>query len=369
MSLAAIFAAIADYGRIGEKMNLIKELECLAPELESSLDQASSLGEVEDLRIAFLGRKGHIARIMAFLPQLDPAERPKVGQLANKVKEECSLLLENARDRIIRAQESERLARFDPSLPGRPYWQGSLHPVTLIIEEICTVFRDLGFDIVQGPEVETDYYNFEALNIPKNHPARDMQDTLYITENIVLRTHTSPVQARTMLAHKPPLAIIAPGKVYRRDSDLTHTPMFHQIEGLMVGDNISMANLRGILTAFVQAVFGKHTRARFRPSFFPFTEPSAEVDISCVLCGGTGHLGDTPCRVCKTTGWVEILGCGMVDPAVFSAVGYPADTTGFAFGLGVERIAMLKYGIDDLRMFFENDVRFLSQFGQYAQGQ
>ncbi len=214
--------------------------------------------------------------------------------------------------------------------------------------------------------METDYYNFEALNIPRDHPARDMQDTLYITENIVLRTHTSPVQARTMLSRKPPLAVVAPGKVYRRDSDLTHTPMFHQIEGLMVGQDITMANLRGILTAFIQAIFGKHTKARFRPSFFPFTEPSAEVDISCVICGGAGHIGNEPCRVCKTTGWVEILGSGMVDPAVFKAVGYPEDISGFAFGLGVERVAMLKYGIDDLRLFFENDARFLSQFGQYA---
>ena len=321
---------------------------------------------LEELRIAWLGRKGRIAAIMSGLPKLDPAERPKVGQAANRVKEECSRLLEEARKRIAGSQEKKRLERFDPSLPGRPVWQGSLHPGTRVTAEICDFFNTLGFDIVQGPEVETDYYNFEALNIPRDHPARDMQDTLYITENIVLRTHTSPVQARTMLSRKPPLAVVAPGKVYRRDSDLTHTPMFHQIEGLMVGQDITMANLRGILTAFIQAIFGKHTKARFRPSFFPFTEPSAEVDISCVICGGAGHIGNEPCRVCKTTGWVEILGSGMVDPAVFKAVGYPEDISGFAFGLGVERVAMLKYGIDDLRLFFENDARFLSQFGQYA---
>ena len=202
--------------------------------------------------------------------------------------------------------------------------------------------------------------------MPPEHPARDMQDTLYITETVLMRTHTSPVQVRTMLAQKPPLAVVAPGTVYRRDSDLTHTPMFHQIEGLMVGDGISMAHLRGILTAFVRAVFGADTRVRFRPSFFPFTEPSAEVDISCCICGGSGHAGDEPCRVCKGTGWVEILGCGMVDPAVFAAVDYPPEVSGFAFGLGVERIAMLKYGIGDLRMFFENDVRFLAQFGRGA---
>lgn len=347
---------------------MITELESLAPALEKGLNQASSLDEIEELRVSFLGRKGQMASIMAQLPKLAPADRPAVGMKANEVKARCAALLDEAKNKIIRQGEESRFARFDPSLPGRPVWQGSLHPVTLVMAEICEVFHTLGFDIAEGPEVETDFYNFEALNIPKDHPARDMQDTLYINENIVLRTHTSPVQARTMLSRKPPFAIIAPGKVYRRDSDLTHTPMFHQIEGLMVGENISMANLRGILTAFIRAVFGEKTRARFRPSFFPFTEPSAEVDISCVICDGAGHLGKEPCRVCKATGWVEILGSGMVDPAVFSAVGYPEDISGFAFGLGLERVAMLKYGIDDLRLFFENDVRFLEQFGEYARG-
>ena len=232
------------------------------------------------------------------------------------------------------------------------------------MEEICEIFKGLGFEIVSGPEVEIDYYNFEALNMPPEHPARDMQDTLYITDKVLMRTHTSPVQARTMLHRKPPLAVVAPGKVYRRDSDLTHTPMFHQIEGLMVGEGISMAHLRGTLTAFVRAIFGGDTQVRFRPSFFPFTEPSAEVDISCCICGGKGHSGDAPCRVCKTTGWVEILGCGMVDPAVFEAVGYDPEVSGFAFGMGVERVTMLKYGIGDLRMFFENDTRFLGQFAR-----
>jgi phenylalanyl-tRNA synthetase alpha chain len=229
--------------------------------------------------------------------------------------------------------------------------------------EICDIFKGLGYDIVTGPEVENDFYNFEALNLPPEHPARDMQDTLYVTDNILLRTHTSPMQARTMLKQKPPLAIIAPGKVYRRDSDITHTPMFHQIEGLLVGEKVSLAELRGTLTAFLQEVFGPETKVRFRPSFFPFTEPSVEVDISCCMCGGEGEVDCQPCRVCKQTGWVEILGCGMVDPEVFKKVGYdPEKYTGFAFGLGVERVAMLKYGIGDLRMFFENDVRFLNQF-------
>ena len=232
------------------------------------------------------------------------------------------------------------------------------------MEEVTSVFQNMGYQIVTGPEVDTDFHCFEALNMPPEHPARDMQDTLYIQDKVVLRTHTSTMQVRTMLKNKPPLAIIAPGKVYRRDSDLTHTPMFHQIEGLVVDKHITMAELRGTLTAFLQPGFGKQTKVRFRPSFFPFTEPSVEVDMSCTQCAGKGHLADgSPCRICKTTGWLEILGAGMVDPAVFESVGYdPKEITGFAFGLGVERIAMLKYGITDLRINFENDMRYLSQF-------
>ena len=343
-------------------MDLITTLEGLVPELEKGLDRASSLEELENLRVDFLGRKGRIAQIMAQLPQLAPQDRPAVGQAANRVKESCNALFDARKAALEAGREAAALARFDASLPGRTPWRGSLHPTTLITEEICGIFKGLGFDVASGPEVEIDRYNFEALNMPPEHPARDMQDTLYITDTVLLRTHTSPVQVRTMLARKPPLAVVVPGKVYRRDSDLTHTPMFHQIEGLLVGQDISMAHLRGTLTAFVRAVFGGATRVRFRPSFFPFTEPSAEVDISCCICGGEGHVNGEPCRVCKTTGWVEILGCGMVDPAVFAAVGYPDEVTGFAFGLGVERVAMLKYGIGDLRMFFENDVRFLGQF-------
>ncbi len=235
--------------------------------------------------------------------------------------------------------------------------------MSLVIREVCGIFGRLGFDVASGPEVEIDRYNFEALNMPPEHPARDMQDSLYITDSTLLRTHTSPVQVRTMLARRPPIAIVAPGKVYRRDSDLTHTPMFHQIEGLMVGKDITMAHLRGLLQAFIQNVFGRHTKIRFRPSFFPFTEPSAEVDISCMICGGKGEINGAPCRVCKGTGWLEILGCGMVDPNVYESVGYAGDISGFAFGMGIERIAMLKYGINDLRIFFQNDTRFLEQFG------
>lgn len=343
-------------------MDLISALEGLAPELEKGLAEAHTLEALESLRVDFLGRKGRLAHIMSALPQLEPAQRPAVGQKANAVKENLTALLEARKSALEKALEAEVLRRFDASLPGRLPWRGSLHPITLVTQEICDVLRALGFDVASGPEVENDFYNFESLNMPPEHPARDMQDTLYVSDKVVMRTHTSPVQVRTMLARKPPLAVICPGKVYRRDSDLTHTPMFHQIEGLMVGDGISMAHLRGILTAFVREIFGGSTQVRFRPSFFPFTEPSAEVDISCCMCGGAGHVDGEPCRVCKTTGWVEILGCGMVDPAVFEAVGYSPEVSGFAFGLGVERVAMLKYGIGDLRMFFENDVRFLGQF-------
>ena len=345
-------------------MDLISALESLVPELEKGLGQASSLDALEALRVDVLGRKGRIAQIMAQLPSLAPAERPAVGQTANSVKERCNALFETRKAALEAGREAEALRRFDPSVPGRAPWRGSLHPTTLVTEEICQIFQGLGFDVASGPEVEIDYYNFEALNMPPEHPARDMQDTLYVTEKVLMRTHTSPVQARTMLARKPPLAVIAPGKVYRRDSDITHTPMFHQIEGLVVGEGISMAHLRGTLTAFVRAVFGAETQVRFRPSFFPFTEPSAEVDISCCMCGGKGHIGDAPCRVCKTTGWVEILGCGMVDPAVFEAVGYPAAARGFASGMGEEQVTKFKYGIGDLRMLFENDVRFLGQFAR-----
>lgn len=348
-------------------MDLKEGLKALESELANGLASISSLESMEKLRIEFLGRKGKIAHIMSSLPSLPPQERAEVGQLANQVKQKCNELFQARMAFLEKEHEEKALSSFDYSMPGRSFWEGSLHPVTLIIEEICSIFTRLGFDIVQGPEVEIDRFNFEFLNMPPEHPARDMQDTLYIDSQTLLRTHTSPVQIRTMLRRKPPLAVIAPGKVYRRDSDLTHTPMFHQVEGLMVGYDIGMGDLRGILSTFVRSIFDPDTKVRFRPSFFPFTEPSAEVDISCVLCHGEGHIGGEPCRVCKTTGWVEILGSGMVDPAVFEAVGYKdPDLSGFAFGLGVERVAMLKYGINDLRMFFQNDIRFLSQFGRQA---
>ncbi len=342
---------------------LVVELEGLVGECAARLDQALVLEDLEAIRVAYLGRKGRLAGLMSLVPGLDGDARREAGRTANTVKETLTGLYEARLAALSRAALSASLADFDPTTPGRVPFGGSLHPVTLVTAEICQAFEALGFSIVTGPEIETDYYNFEALNMPPEHPARDMQDTLYVTDNVVLRTHTSPLQIRTMLAQKPPVAVIAPGKVYRRDSDLTHTPMFHQIEGLLVDEGVSMADLRGTLTAFVRRIFGPSTNVRFRPSFFPFTEPSAEVDISCVICGGKGSVAGNTCRVCKGTGFVEILGCGMVDPNVFAAVGYDTERyTGFAFGMGVERVTMLKYGIGDLRMFFENDVRFLSQF-------
>ena len=344
-------------------LSLVAELEGLVETCAARLDRALALEELEAARVEYLGRKGQLAAIMSRLPSLEPDARREAGKAANTVKERLTALYDGRLAALNRAAMDAALADFDPTVPGFTPFAGSLHPVTLVTAEICKALEELGFSIVTGPEIETDYYNFEALNMPPEHPARDMQDTLYISDSVVLRTHTSPLQIRTMLAQKPPVAVIAPGKVYRRDSDITHTPMFHQIEGLLVDEGVSMADLRGTLTAFVRRIFGPSTNVRFRPSFFPFTEPSAEVDISCVLCGGKGSTAAGPCRVCKGTGFVEILGCGMVDPNVFDAVGYDTERyTGFAFGMGVERVTMLKYGIGDLRMFFENDVRFLSQF-------
>ncbi|MBI3080052.1 MAG: phenylalanine--tRNA ligase subunit alpha [candidate division NC10 bacterium] len=313
---------------------------------------------LEDLRVRYLGRRGSLTAILRGLGDLPPEARPVVGQRANAVKAAIEGALE-ARRLALRAAARVGLAadRLDSTLPGRPPMLGGLHPLTATLEDILEIFASLGFAVAEGPEVELDYYNFEALNIPKDHPARDMQDTFYITDEVLLRTHTSPVQVRVMEAQPPPVRVVVPGKVYRRDADVTHSPMFHQVEGLLVDEGVTFADLKGTLTAFVRLFFGEATRLRFRPSFFPFTEPSAEVDISCVICRGAG------CRVCSQGGWLEILGAGMVDPEVFRFVGYDSERfTGFAFGMGVERIAMLRYGIDDIRLFFENDLRFLEQF-------
>jgi phenylalanyl-tRNA synthetase alpha chain len=296
---------------------------------------------------------------MKGLGTLPPEERPAVGQLVNTVRDEIESELETLLTSVRNRAREEQLKseRIDVTLAGRGQRAGTKHPVTLVIEEVCDIFAGLGFSVAEGPEIEHDWYNFEALNFPPEHPARDMQDTFFVDNSLLLRTHTSPVQIRTMLKKKPPLRIIAPGTVYRCDSDATHSPMFHQIEGLMVDTNVTFADLKGILTIFTNQLFGQKTGVRLRPSFFPFTEPSAEVDIACVICGGKG------CRVCKNSGWLEILGAGMVDPEVYRHVNYDAENiSGFAFGMGIERIAMLKYGISDMRLLFENDVRFLKQF-------
>ena len=320
---------------------------------------AGSAAELEDVRIRFLGRQGELTQLLRSLGSLAASERPLVGAAANEAKRELEALLER---RLAEARESERARarrqhRLDLTLPGRRPPLGSVHPLTRVHDEIVTVFAGLGFSVAEGPEIETDYYNFEALNLPRDHPARDMQDTFYFSEDTLLRTHTSPVQIRAMQAQRPPIRIIVPGRVYRRDADITHSPMFTQVEGLAVDRAISMGDLKGTLELFAREMFGPRSRIRFRPSFFPFTEPSAEVDVLCFLCGGDG------CRVCKQSGWLEILGCGMVHPQVLRNVNYdPEDVTGWAFGMGIERVAMLKYGIDDIRLFFENDLRFLRQF-------
>ncbi|MCK9375015.1 MAG: phenylalanine--tRNA ligase subunit alpha [Syntrophobacterales bacterium] len=332
----------------------VKDLEAAAL---LAIKEAKNPEELESLRVHYLGRKGALTGVLRSLGQLDPEVRRRVGQEANRAK----AALEEALDQALQALKAaaRRLAAtaVDVTLPGRRSPRGRLHPLNQIMAEVCDIFLHLGFEAVEGPEVELDWYNFEALNLPPDHPARDMQDTFYFDDKVLLRTHTSPMQIRTMEKRRPPVRIIAPGKVYRRDSDITHSPMFHQVEGLLVDRGVTFADLKGVLTAFVHQMFGPEVGVRFRPSYFPFTEPSAEVDIECVICRGEG------CRVCKTTGWLEVLGSGMVHPAVFEAVGYDPETyTGFAFGLGIERIAMLKYGIDDIRLFFDNDLRFLRQF-------
>jgi phenylalanyl-tRNA synthetase alpha chain len=332
----------------------IQELRELALQ---EIRQAGNPEGLERLRVKYLGRKGALTLILRSLGQLDPASRRRMGQEANRLKEMLEEALAQALAGLKEAARRAAAPELDVTLPGRRLPLGRLHPLTRIMDEVCDIFLHLGFEAVEGPDVELDWYNFEALNIPPDHPARDMQDTFYFSDQVLLRTHTSPMQVRTMEQRQPPLRIIAPGRVYRRDLDITHSPMFHQVEGLLVDQGVTFADLKGVLTAFVHEMFGPELGVRFRPSYFPFTEPSAEVDIECVICRGEG------CRVCKITGWLEVLGAGMVHPAVFEAVGYDPETfTGFAFGLGIERIAMLKYGIDDIRLFFDNDLRFLRQF-------
>jgi len=330
-------------------------LQALKAEAMSAIAQATDAKALDEARVRFLGRKGALTQILRSLGELAPEERPGVGQEANEVKAAVQSALDAATDALSAAPAI--VPGLDVTLPGRRLPLGAFHPITQVMEEVVGVFSRLGFQVEEGPEVELDYYNFEALNMPRDHPARDMQDTFYVSDNVVLRTHTSPIQIRTMEKRKPPLRIIGPGKAYRCDSDVSHTPMFHQVEGFLVDEGVSMAHLKSVLGVFAREVFGERTALRFRPSFFPFTEPSAEIDIRCTVCGGVG------CRVCKGTGWLEILGAGLIDPEVFKSVGVdPEVWSGFAFGMGIERIAMLKYGIDDIRLFFENDLRFLRQF-------
>ena len=331
------------------------EIDTLLQETLTRLARLEDAQELERLKIEVLGRKGKLSDLFKQLKDSPDAERPVLGKLLNEARSRLESAFEEAKSQT--SAVSRREHALDISLPGRLPYLGHLHPITKVSMEITEIFQGLGFTVVEGPDVELDYYNFEALNIPKDHPARDMQDTFYVTDNVVLRTHTSPIQVRVMEKQPPPVRIIAPGKAYRCDSDMTHTPMFHQVEGLVVDKDVSFGDLKGVLTIFVHQMFGPEVDLRFRPSFFPFTEPSAEVDIQCVICGGEG------CRVCSETGWLEILGSGMVDPEVFKMVGYdPEEVSGYAFGMGIERIAMLKYGINDLRLFFDNDLRFLEQF-------
>ncbi len=336
-----------------------EELERIRKETLEGLSQSATLKEVSEIRIKVLGKKGSLTLLLKSLGKLPEIERKEIGKRANQIKEELEGKIEEILSLI---QEREKKAslereRIDVTLPGRSLPLGKRHPITQILDEVIDIFSRLGFEVVEGPEVELDYYNFEALNIPKGHPAREMQATFFISDDVVLRTHTSPMEVRTMERRRPPVRIISPGAVYRCDSDPTHSPMFHQVEGLLVDKGITFADLKGILTAFVHQMFGKGTKLRFRPSFFPFTEPSAEVDIECFICRGKG------CGVCSNTGWLEILGSGMNDPAIYQFVNYdPEEVTGFAFGMGIERIAMLKFGINDIRLFFTNDLRFLKQF-------
>ena len=335
------------------------DLSSLKKAFQDEIAAVTDSAGLQQIKSRYSGKKGLLTEKLKALSYLSPEERRGYGKLVNEIKD---FIEDTVKEKELAFREREKEQRLqteklDITLPGKPLFFGKKHPITQILSEIKDIFVSMGFGIEEGPEVELDYYNFEALNLPKDHPARDMQDTFYVSDDIVLRTHTSPVQVRVMERKKPPLKIIAPGKVYRCDSDVSHTAMFHQVEGLMVDADISFSDLKGVLALFIHSFFGKDTPVRFRPSYFPFTEPSAEVDIGCIFCSGKG------CRVCKTTGWLEVLGCGMVNPRVFEMSGYrPGEYTGFAFGMGVERMTMLKYSIDDIRLFYENDLRFLKQF-------
>ena len=341
-------------------MDMQEQLRKIQEEAAASLEAVSDKAGLDALRLKLLGKKGDLTMLLRSMGQLPADMRPKAGQMINEVREKLTAQLDALDSKIKKLEQETKLAReaIDVTEPRKHTPLGSMHPVSLVQDQLIDVFTGMGFDVVEGPEVEYDHYNFELLNLPKNHPARDAQDTFYIEDNIVLRTHTSPVQARTMLTRKPPIRIVCPGRVYRADEvDATHSPVFHQMEGLVIDEDVTMADLKGTLDAFAKALYGDDVTTRFRPSFFPFTEPSAEVDLTCVNCHGKG------CRVCKGTGWIEVLGAGMVNPKVLDMCGIDSKKyRGFAFGVGLERIAMLRYGITDLRAMYEGDVRFLSQF-------
>jgi phenylalanyl-tRNA synthetase alpha chain len=335
------------------------DISGLKEKIEGEISRIGNIEDLKQVKVSLLGRKGVVADYLDKLKTLDKDQRRDAGKAINEIKTWADLRIGELEKHFneIERQRREKASLIDITMPGTTPVFGKKHPITLTLEEIIRIFGSLGFAVAEGPDIEAEYYNFEALNIPSDHPARDMQDTFYIRPGVVLRTHTSPVQIRTMEAQLPPVKIIAPGCVYRCDNDISHTPMFHQVEGLMVDKDVRFSDLKGILSIFIHEMFGPDTPLRFRPSYFPFTEPSAEVDIGCVICRGAG------CRVCKDTGWLEILGSGMVHPQVFRNVGYDQEEiTGFAFGMGVERIAMIKFGIDDIRQFYYNDIRFLSQF-------
>ena len=337
----------------------MENLEPIANQARSAIAAAQDSATLEQLRVDYLGKKGQLTGLLKGLSNLTPEDRPKAGALINVVKQELQELIGERKTALDATAVKAKLEQesIDVTMPGRAKTIGGVHPVTQTIERMEDFFSAIGFDVVEGPEIEDDYHNFEALNIPAHHPARAMHDTFYVDEHTVLRTHTSPVQVRVMESQEPPLRIICPGRVYRCDSDLTHTPMFHQVEGLLIDEHSSFSDLKGLIEDFLRVFFERDLEVRFRPSYFPFTEPSAEVDIQCVNCGGKG------CRVCSQTGWLEVMGCGMVHPKVFEAADIDTEKySGFAFGMGVERLAMLRYGVNDLRLFFDNDLRFLEQF-------
>jgi phenylalanyl-tRNA synthetase alpha chain len=342
-------------------MMAVDRIEELREGALSAVASAGSTSDLESIRVRYLGRSAELTEIKKSIRDLSPEERRKVGGAANRATGEIEAALSERLENLTVAEREERLSSeaVDVTLPGVPYPRGSLHPSLRVIDEVVDFFVGLGYRVAEGPEVETDYYNFTALNIPPGHPARGMQDTFFIDEGLVLRTHTSPVQIRTMLSQEPPVYVVCPGRTYRRDSDPTHTPMFNQIEGLAVDKGLNLGHLKGTLAAMARHVFGEDVRVRLRPSYFQFVEPAVELDVSCFVCGGS----DPNCKVCRGAGWIEMLGAGMVDPAVLTEVGYdPEEYTGFAFGMGPDRMAMVKYGVPDLRLFFEGDLRFLQQF-------